>query len=277
MIHKKVSQCLLAALITVPSYSAVITTSDLGNLDLAIYGVSIVHGTDLTAPAVQEAMRIKTGIFFSTVEGANLSAYNTEGLGGLDPDLERRSNRPPGENPGEWSGGNVNPTMELGIIAIPQNRGQTALVSGTELTGNPVFQSPNDDARGGVIIYNISPGLQIGSFSVTAVDAEVRGPDARFSLLVNDRYELDLIEFARNSGMEPEFGNRSINNLGTVDLETLSGGAETFITSVRYQIENESGGAGGFQFNQVEGSPVPEPSTAGLAAIAALALLRRRR
>lgn len=277
MIHKKVSQCLLAALITVPSYSAVITTSDLGNLDLAIYGVSIVHGTDLTAPAVQEAMRIETGIFFSTVEGANLSAYNTEGLGGLDPDLERRSNRPPGENPGEWSGGNVNPTMELGIIAIPQNRGQTALVSGTELTGNPVFQSPNDDARGGVIIYNISPDLQIGSFSVTAVDAEVRDPDARFSVLVNDRYELDLIEFARNSGMEPEFGNRSINNLGTVDLETLSGGAETFITSVRYQIENESGGAGGFQFNQVEGSPVPEPSTAGLAAIAALALLRRRR
>jgi hypothetical protein len=82
MIHKKVSQCLLAALITAPSYSAVITTSDLGSLDLAIYGVSIVHGTDLTAPAVQEAMRIETGIFFSTVEGANLSAYNTEGLGG---------------------------------------------------------------------------------------------------------------------------------------------------------------------------------------------------
>lgn len=277
MIHKKVSQCLLAALITAPSYSAVITTSDLGSLDLAIYGVSIAHGTDLTAPAVQEAMRIETGIFFSTIEGANLSAYNTEGLGGLDPDLERRSNRPPGENPGEWSGGNVNPTMELGIIAIPQNRGQTALVSGSELTGNPVFQSPNDDARGGVIIYNISPELQIGSFSVTAIDAEVRDPDARFSVLVNDRYELDLVEFARSSGMNPEFGNRSINNLGRVDIETLSGGAESFITSVRYEIENESGGAGGFQFNRAEGSPVPEPATAGFVMIAALSLLRRRR
>jgi hypothetical protein len=77
--------------------------------------------------------------------------------------------------------------------------------------------------------------------------------------------------------MNPEFGNRSINNLGRVDIETLSGGAESFITSVRYEIENESGGAGGFQFNRAEGSPVPEPATAGFVMIAALALLKRRR
>lgn len=277
--HKKVSQYLFAALLTAPAYSAVISTSDLGNLDLSIYGVSIVHGTDLTAPAVQEAMRNETGIFFSTVEGASLSAYDTEGLGGLDPDLERRSNRPPGENPGEWSGGNVNPTVQLGLIAIPQNRGQTALVSGTLSTGNLTFESPNDDARGVVIIYNISPDLQIGSFSVTAVDAEASDPEARFSILVNGRYELDLVEFARSTGMNPEFGNRSINNLGTVDIETLSGGAESIITSVRYEIEieNESGGSGGFQFARAEGSPVPEPATAALAVIASLGLFRRRR
>ena len=124
---------------SMPSHSAVITTSDLGSLDLGIYGVSIVHGADPTTPAVQETMRIETGIFLSTVTGANLSAYDTEGLGGLDPDLERSSNRPPGENPSEWSGGGVNSTTQLGIIAIPQNRGQNSLVSGTARTGNPIF------------------------------------------------------------------------------------------------------------------------------------------
>jgi hypothetical protein len=130
-----------------------------------------------------------------------------------------------------------------------------------------------------VIIYNISPDLQIGSFSVTAVDAEASDPEARFSILVNGRYELDLVEFARSTGMNPEFGNRSINNLGTVDIETLSGGAESIITSVRYEIEieNESGGSGGFQFARAEGSPVPEPATAALAVIASLGLFRRRR
>jgi hypothetical protein len=128
-----------------------------------------------------------------------------------------------------------------------------------------------------VIIYNISPDLQIGSFSVTAVDAEASDPEARFSILVNGRYELDLVEFTRSTGMNPEFGNRSINNLGTVDIETLSGGAESIITSVRYEIENESGGSGGVQFARAEGSPVPEPATAALAVIASRGLLRRRR
>jgi hypothetical protein len=85
-----------------------------------------------------------------------LAAYDTEAVytkaqraAGLadDPDLERRSNNPPGANRNEWAGGNLNPKTQLGIIAIVQDRHSYDYLNPGSLA--PVFASPNDQASGG--------------------------------------------------------------------------------------------------------------------------------
>ena len=53
-------------------HAATISTANLGALDLSGSGLSIVHGTDLTNPRVQEAIWNATGIFLSTTNGNRL-------------------------------------------------------------------------------------------------------------------------------------------------------------------------------------------------------------
>lgn len=63
--------------------------------------------------------------------------------------------------------------------------------------------------------------------------------------------------------LNPVSGNRTLNNLGSIDIAQLSGAGDSIITRVDYIIGNDSGGTGGFLFESGGTSQsIPEPSTA---------------
>ncbi len=213
-----------------------------------------------------------------------LAAYDTEAVytkaqraAGLadDPDLERRSNNPPGANRNEWAGGNLNPKTQLGIIAIVQDRHSYDYLNPGSLA--PVFASPNDQASGGAITFNLAPSLGIQKFTVSVIDAENAGNDF-YHVLVNRTYPVDLVANAFAQNLNPVFGDRTLNNLGSIDIAQLSGGRESVITRVDYIIGNDSGGTGGGLFESgVTPQSIPDPSTALLSLLALLGLSRRNR
>lgn len=265
-------------------HAATISTANLGALDLSASGLSIVHGTDLTNPRIQQAMWDATGIFLSTTEGSRLGAYDTEAVytkaqraAGLadDPDLERRSNNPPGANRNEWAGGNLDLHTQLGIIAIVQDRHSYGYLNPGSLA--PVFASPNDQASGGTITLDLAPSLGIQKFTVSVIDAENEGNDF-YHVLVNDTYSVDFVANAFAQDLNPVFGGRTLNTLGSIDIAELSGGRDSVITRVDYIIGNDSGGTGGFLFESgATPQSNPEPSTALLSLFALLGLTRRSR
>jgi hypothetical protein len=67
---------------------------------------------------------------------------------------------------------------------------------------------------------------------------------------VNRTYPVDLVANAFAQNLNPVFGDRTLNNLGSIDIAQLSGGRESVITRVDYIIGNDSGGTGGGSLNR---------------------------
>lgn len=269
---KALSFSLFSLSLASSSFAATLGTSDLGSVS----GLDIQHGTQLSSTYSRAQTWDLMGIRFSTTTGIGISAYDTEFSGGADPDLERTSDTPagPSGNNTEWAEGNISLLTQIGIIAVIQEDGASSLTN-NDPTGESFYDTANDEGTGGIIRIELKPELGMVAFDVVALDADNEAGDSYEVTLTGNNggtYTVDLVANAAAQGLSPEYGDRSINNLGTVDINKLSGGADTVIVQVDYEIIGDSGGTGGFTF-----TTVPEPSTALISLLGLGMAIRRRR
>lgn len=227
--------------------SAGVTTVDFSMDD---NGLAIVNGQDISSPAEYFAAFTLS----SSGNNAGLAAFDSTlggpNAGGPDPDL----------------------LVGLGNVLILQNSGSSQSVPG-------IFDTPNDDADGGVIVFNFTTAVELVSIDLVDIDAS-----AQTTVTMTDSFGLSRVYDVPNNWTFDLAANGGAG-YGTLDLATLAdqlgeaGNTATatedagFDASSVVALEVDFSGSGALD-NLVF---VPAPGSAMLLAVGGLVATRRRR
>lgn len=180
--------------------------------------------------------------------------FDSQRTGTADPDLEG----PP------WSRGNLAPNTVLGnlLIIAENNRGSS----------DGVLDDPDDEGNrpGGDLIFTFSAGATV--FGLDLVDIEGVTDELGELRFFRSGQQVGVVSFAAfvtsgNAYYDPtvRFGDRSANRIAPI-------AASAFGVSRFDRVVVHLGGSGA-----VDNIVIPAPSAAGLLALGALGLARRRR
>ena len=206
------------------------------------------------------------GITFTSTTNL-LTLYNSDGVGGLDDDLEA--------GPNGFAGGNGNEFGGYGNLLILQTNDDTG-------AGN--VDNPNDDRDGGTLIINSD--LPLVEFAFSYIDLDAGNPTNGSTIIFRDTSDLMNIQSTTITFTSLEtggvlFGDNHANDIGLfVDGEIQGGITAASLGLTQFnQIEFVTAGSGGLAEFSVETLvvPVPEPSSSLLIALGALSFTLRRR
>lgn len=196
-----------------------------------------------------------SGVILSTNNPGSrpLNLYNTEGSGGLDPDLER------------------------GIAWATGNLGSTSVGNALIVNTNSNISQPNDWVDGGDMTFASDLSLQSFTFEFLDTDKKADGSVIVFDSLNNESATIAYKDFLPGSGSVHAtpgiaYGNRSGNRVGQITASEL--GLAQF-DQITFKLTNS--GAVSNVAVKLNGDAIPEPTGAALLGVGLLAGLARRR